>query len=162
MAERKKTVARLILQGICVLDILIGFCFLCLAITMLFPIPRDNLFLLCTLLLGLGIMLAIGVILIRDSYLMLRGKAFGAVKDFSVLVALIFFSLIQPVDESIKDKSISEEKAMIIYVFAFWLVYLIGVKLLKRLVKVAYGPEKISGARSSDSECKENTNVEAT
>lgn len=173
MTQHNRTIVRWFLQGICVLGILIGvffiFSFFIFIFFFVFPIPRDDLLFLCLEFLASVFMLALGVFLICDSYLMLRGKAFGAIKDFSVLVALMFFSLVGPLCEYVESASVGKKKARFIeeiigvsFLISFWLVYLICKKLLKRLVELAYGPEKMSGTQNSVTERKENTSVEST
>jgi hypothetical protein len=157
MAQLKKTIARLILHGICVLGILIGFSLVYLTITVFFPALRDNIAFPFFELLVLGFMLALCVFLIRDSYLMLRGKTFGAIKTVSVLIALMFFSSVVDPIHRFAVKFMSGIQARTVVEFASFstclllsvIVYLICIKLLKRLLKVAYGPEKISEIQNS-------------
>lgn len=138
----------------CVLGILIGIFCIFFIFFIVFPIPRDDLLFLCLELLVSGFMLAVGVILIRDSYRMLREKSFEAIKTFSALVALMFFGLIGPLCEYVESTSVGKKKARFIediIVFSLlissWLVYFICKKLLKRLAEVVYGSEKISDNR---------------
>jgi hypothetical protein len=174
MTQRKKTVARLILQGMCVLGILLGLSCVCFAVFLTIDIfspihQRDSLFFLCMEFLILLFMLALGIVLIRDSYLMLRGKAFGATKDFSVIVTLAYFVLAEPFlfiyENAPKGKRMTRfigDIIIIAFFVSIWGVYKICVKLLKSLAEMAYGPQVLSGIQSSGAEHKENTNVEAT
>ena len=108
-------------------------------------------------------MLALGIVLIRDSYLMLRGKAFGAAKDFSLIVTLTYFALAEPFlfiyENTLNGKRMTgfiEDIITIAFFVSVWGVYKICVELLKRLVEMAYGPQVLSGTQSSSDEQCEN------
>ena len=88
--------------------------------------------------------MAVGVILIRDSYRMLREKSFEAIKTFSTLAALMFFGLIGPLYEYVENISVGEKKARFIeeiigasLLISSCLVYFIFKKLLKRVAEAA-------------------------
>ena len=148
MAQQKKKIARLVLQGISILGILFGFTSLYLAFVFTFSIQRDNIF--GSLIIPVyGFVLA--AFLIYPSYLMLRGKSFGVIKTIAVLLAIIPFGLIGKHIETFTTLD-SEKKTWSIFlvsVFVFVLVYIISVKLLERLKQAGYGPEKISETQHS-------------
>ena len=161
MAQLKKNIARLILQGISILGIFFGFvCFLGGISFMIFSIQRDNLSELCFSLIFLAWMWVLGIYLLYPSYKMLRGRSFGVIKSIAALLALMSLNLIDPFVEFFTTTLVSGKKARFIedivgcssflfFVLVFVLVYKISVKLLERLREAAYGPKKISGTQHS-------------
>jgi len=156
MAQQKKIIARLVLQGISILGILLGFfCFL-RAISLIFSIQRDDLNDIFFSPIFSVIMLVLASFLIYPSYLMLRGKSFAVVKGFSALLALIsfilatrfvlFFSTTLDIE---KKGRLIEFIVLLAPLLILVLVYRISVKLLERLKQDAYGPEKISETQHS-------------
>jgi hypothetical protein len=156
---KKKNIARLGLQGIGILGIFFGFALFCCSIAVILTIQRDNLvidaFDYVWLVLS-GSLLLVGANLIYTSYLMFRRRAFGAIKSISAFLAMISFGLVLPLVKVLTTTTDSEETARFIediFYFAsllfLVLVYLICVKLLKRLLKVAYSPKNISGTQHS-------------
>ncbi len=156
---QKKFIARLVLQGISVLGILLGFYLFLDSIYMIFSIQRDNLSDLCSsLIISVG-MLVLAAFLIYSSYLMLRGKSFRVIKAFSALLALMSFSLVVQfgdffINTDIEKKSLTIESivvlaSILVSAFVFVLIYTISVILLERLKEATYGPEKISETQNS-------------
>ncbi len=159
MAQQKKNIARLVLQGISIIGILCGFAFFSSAIVMIFWFPRDNLTQLCILLIMSVWMVILGAFMLYPSYKMLRGRSFGVIKSISALLALMSFSLIEPFNEvlttsvtgemSIVTKSIVNFASFLLFVLFSVLVYKVSVKLLERLKEAAYGHKNISGTQNS-------------
>jgi hypothetical protein len=149
MAQQKKNIARLILQGISILGIFFGFTWVCGAIISVFPIERDNGVIDYIVLIFLGALLVLGTYTIYTSYLMFRGRAFGAIYLISVSLALIPFTLVLRLVEVFAAKSDKEKILSIASLLFLVFVYLICVMLLKRLLKAAYGTKEISGAQRS-------------
>jgi hypothetical protein len=154
MAERKRIIAKWAVGGISVLGILFGFYLFSYVFFVIVPIPSDDLTLLVILLTVSGILLALGAYMIYTSYLMLRGKAFGAIESISVLAALIYFGSVEPFFEplgkviaaALGNEKLASSIVNIIGLAALIsmvLVYLICVKFLKKLLEVAYGPKRI-------------------
>ncbi len=157
MARLKRKIAKLALQGISILGMLFGFSLVCFGIGIVFPVPRDDLALLCASLGFLGILLVLGLPFIYTSYLMLRARAFGAIELIAAgLGILVFGSVVNPVYH-FAAKSVNGIQARTLVGLASCfaalllsvLVYLICNRLLKRLVKVAYHPEEVSETRHS-------------
>jgi len=154
----KKNIARLVLQGISILGILFGLSLFCCATPIISWIQeeRRNLAIQCGLLIFPGALLILSIYLIYTSYLMLRGRAFGAIYSISVFLALFFSFLFDSLIEVFTTTSdsgkttISIEDIMgFVSLLLFLLVYLICVVLLKKLLKVAYSPQEISGTQDS-------------
>ena len=93
MAQLKKKTARLILQGISILGILLGFSLVLSAIGTVLGLERDSLTILCGSLVLSAAVLALGVYVIYTSYLMFRWRAFAAITWISVLLALFLFGV---------------------------------------------------------------------
>jgi len=151
---KKKNIARLVLQGISILGIFFGFIWLGCPIAFISGIQRvnhaiDDAFYYALLILS-GALSILGAYLIYTSYLMLRGREFGAIKLISAFLAMISFGMVQPlVSASGKIASFIKDIAGLASLLFPVLVYLICVKLLKRLLKVAYGTKEISGTQHS-------------
>lgn len=160
MAQLKKKIAKLALQGISILGMLFGFSLVYFSIAIVFYVPRGDLAHLCASLGLLAILLVLGLPFIYTSYLMFRGKAFGAIELIATVLAIfVFGSVVDPV-YLFAAKSVSGIHARTVVGLASCLatlslsvlVYLICTRLLKRLVKVAYHPEKVSETRHSKEE----------
>ena len=160
MAQRKKIIARLVLQGISILGILLGFTFFYIAIGMIFLIQRDNLTELCLSLFISVCMFVLAAFLIYPSYLMLRGKSFGVIETIAVLLAWTLPAFVFLLVEAFTTTLDSEKKAwptepivvlvcLLVYLLVLVLVYKISVKLFERLKEAAYGPEKTSETQNS-------------
>jgi hypothetical protein len=159
MAQPKKKIAKLVLQGISVLGILFGFFCFFFAIDFIFSIQKDNLFDLCISLLLSAWMLVLGAFFMYPSYKMLRGRSFLVIKSMAALLALSAFSLVERLIEFIntlinRELSILEQTAVdsssfLLAVVVFVLVYKICTKLLGKLRIAAYGLEEISEAQHS-------------
>ena len=91
MAQLKKNTARLILQGISLFGVLLGFSLVCVAISTAIGVIAeaewDNLALVCAAFALSAVLLALGAYVIYTSYLLFRRRAFGAVVSISVLSA---------------------------------------------------------------------------
>lgn len=156
MTKLKKKIARLTIQGISVLGILVGFfCFLS-AISLIFSIQRNDFNDILSSPVFSAIMWVLASLLIYPSYLMLRGKSFAALKGFSALLSLICFVLAVRFVRFISTTLEIEKKSLAIEVIVsltpllFWvLVSGIIFKLLQRLKQAAYGPEIISETQIS-------------
>jgi len=155
---KKKNIARLVLQGISILGILFGLSLFCCATPIISWIQeeRSNLAIQCGMLIFSGVLLILSIYLIYASYLMFRGRAFGAIYSISVFLALIFSGLFDSLIEVFTTTSYSGKMARFIEdilrfasLFFFLLVYLICVMLLKKLLKLAYSPQEISGTQHS-------------
>jgi hypothetical protein len=150
---KKKNIARLVLQGISILGIFFGFTWFCCPIAVVLTIHGDNLdidALGYAVLILSGALSILGVYLIYTSYLTLRGRSFEAIQLISVFLALTSFGLVQPlVSASGKIASFLKDIAGLASLLFLVLVYLICVKLLKRLVKAANVPKNISGTQHS-------------
>jgi uncharacterized membrane protein (UPF0136 family) len=161
MTQPKKIIARLVLQGISVLGILLGFsCFLS-SIAMIFSFDRVNLY---SRIIFSGTGIVLGAFLMYPSYLMLRGKSFTVIKSITALLALSAFCLIDPFTEFIST-SINREMPIVtntivdcasflLFVLVSVLVYKISIKLLDRLIEAAYGPEILSDTQQSTNKQK--------
>jgi len=159
MAQPKKNIARLALQGISILGILLGFSFFLGAIAMIFSFQKDNLTELCFSLFILLWMLVLGAFLMYPSYKMLRGRSFEVIKSISAFLALTSFGFIVPFTEnitnsvtremSIATKTIVDLASFLLLVLFSVLVYKISMKLLERLRVAAYSPEEISETQNS-------------
>ncbi len=165
MAQQKKDIARLVLQGISILGILFGISCFFFAIDFIFSFPREDLTDLCVVLIMLIWMLVLGAFFLYPSYKMLRGRSFEVLKSMAALLALSAFGLIMPFAEDL-TQSDSQEMSRILEdiiffaslalsALAFVLVYKVSVKLLNRLQKAAYGPEITS--ETQDSTDKQST-----
>ena len=157
MAQPKKNIARLVLQGISILGILLGLGCFCSSIAMIFSFDRKNLY---GLLMFSGIGLVLAAFLIYPSYKMLRGRSFEVLKSIAALLALTSFSFIEPFTDFIRTRLVGEnastvKEAMVdfssflLFVLVSVLVYKGSVKLLERLKKAAYGPKHISETQNS-------------
>lgn len=160
MAQLKKNIARLVLQGISILGILFGFISFLSGIAIIFSIQRDNLANICGSLIFSGALLVLGAYLIYPSYLMLRGRAFGVIKSIAAFLALIFSGFVNSLVEVYTNtldsgtmsrfiEDIAGFASMLVFVLVFVLVYSISVKLLERLREAAYGHKNISGTQDS-------------
>jgi hypothetical protein len=157
MTQRKKKIARWVLQGICVLVMFVGFSCVLLLITTALSMPRDDLALLCFWVLYSGIMLVVGAWLTRDSYLMFRGRAFGAIRSLPAVLAFSVIGLVvKPLDSfaaplvsGIQARTLVSLACFLVALLAAVLVYSLGTKLLQRLADAAYGPPDISGTQPS-------------
>jgi len=160
----KKNIARLVLQGISILGILFGLSLFCCATPIISWIQEErsnlaiqfDLLIFSRVLLIPGVFLIFGIYLIFTSCLLFRQREYGAIKIISWFLALISFGLVLPLVKVLKTTTDNEKTARLIedifYVASllfFMLVYLICVKLLKRLLKVSYRPKKISGTQNS-------------
>lgn len=150
MAQLKKNVARLVIKGIGLLGILQGVAFVCVSIALTPSLWKDGFdlpsfwFIILEVLVA---MVVLGVFLTYTSYQMLRGRAFGAAKLISALLALDFFGLAEVASKSLTAPPVSEGTARwtnIVVHFAFFVgmfvVYAICMKLFNRLLAAAYGP----------------------
>jgi hypothetical protein len=162
MVSLKKNIARLILRGIGILGIFFGFAFLLGVFFYVFPIPRDIHSESLVWFFFLGSILLLGVYLVRDSYLMLRKRAFNAIKSISGLFALMFYisvsSFFGKLDALLDALFVGEKRimgdmvvcaAILCSLLLSVLVYLICNKLLKRLWEAAYGHKNIPGNQHS-------------
>ncbi len=156
MAQLKKNIARLVLQGISILGILFGFSCFFVAIFIIFSILRGNLAIDYVGLIFLGALLVLGTYMIYTSYLMFRGRAFGAIKSISVLFALFLSVLVRQLGEVFTPTSVSGKTARLIEdiaglasLLSIVVFYLICIKLLRRLLKAANVPKDISGTQHS-------------
>lgn len=159
MAQQKKNIARLVLQGISILGIIFGFCCFFSAIFIIFSILRGKLDIDFVWLIQLAVLLVLGAFLLYPSYLMLRGRSFEIIKSISVLLALPCFGLFWPFVEILTTSGSGKMSRFIenivvlasglFFVVVVVLVYSICVKLLRRLVKAAYGTNNISGTQHS-------------
>ena len=155
MAKLKKNIARLVLQGISILGIFFGFSWVGCAIISAFPIEGDSRAIDYVGLIFSGVLLVLGTHLIYTSYLMFRGKAFGAIHLISVFLALIPFSLVVSLIKvyeatSDSEKIVKFEDILYIASLPFLVfVYLICVMLFRRLLKAANVPKNISGTQHS-------------
>ena len=154
---KKKNIARLVLQGISILGILFGLSFFCCATAIIYWIQeeRSNLAILYSLIFS-GVLLILSIYLIYASYLMFRGRAFGAIYSISVFLALIFSGLFDSLIEVFTTTLYSGKMARFIEdilrfasLLFFLLVYVICVMLLKKLLKLVYSPLEISGTQHS-------------
>lgn len=146
---RKKNIAKLILQGISILGILSGLGCFCSVIAIILSIQRDTLTIISSLIVSI-VGFVLGAYLIYNSYLMLRGRAFGLLKSIPALLALMTFGLIMPFAEDLIGSDSRETSTVIavmidfgylaLSVLVFILVYKICIKLLERLRMAAYGP----------------------
>ena len=158
MAYLKKTIARLVVQGIGIISILFGLTCFYLAAFEIVSILRGNRTELWFSLFFSGWMLVLAAFLVSPSYLMLRGKSFEVIRSISALLALIPFGLIAPLIRFLETKFVDEKRFMgdmvvlaavlCVYLLSV-LVYLICKKLLNKILKAAYGPAKISGVQNS-------------
>lgn len=159
MAKQKKNIARLVLQGISILGILLGLTFFLFAIAMIFSLQKENLTELCFSLFIFVGMLVLGAVLIYPSYKMLRSRSFEAIKSISAFLALTFFSLPMPYAKDLTTylnsempteiKAFADLAFFLLVAFVSLLVYKISMKLLESLMKAAYGPEKIPETQES-------------
>lgn len=152
MAQLKKNIARLVVKGISILGIFFGFIWLGspIAVISAITILKDNLAIYYAFLILSGALSILGAYLIYTSYLMLRGREFGAIKLISAFLAMNSFGMLQPlVSASGKIASFIKDIAGLASLLFPVLVYLICVKLLRRLLKVAYSPQEISGTQHS-------------
>jgi hypothetical protein len=158
MVKEKKNIARLVLQGISILGILFGLSFFCCASAIIPAIQkeRSNLAIQCGMIIFSGVLLILSIYLIYASYLMFRGRAFGAIYSISVFLALIFSRLFDSLIEIFTTTSYSGKMSRFIEdilgfasLLFFLLVYLICVMLLKKLLKLAYSPQETSGTQHS-------------
>lgn len=151
MARRKKKIARLALNGISALVILLGFCCFYYTIYFIISFQRDNLISIFISLIASGWMFALGTFFIYLSYKILQGRSFSVIKPMAALLAFFSFTLVCPITKAYTTLSLILGKAMIaeeIVGFTYFLlalavavlVYKISVKLLERLVQAAYGP----------------------
>lgn len=151
MAQLKKNIARLALQGISLLGIIWGLMFFYFAIILFFPYQKVNIY---GWIMFSGGGFVFGSYLIYPSYLMLRGRSFGGLKSIAALLAFFSFILICRLDKAFTTtfdrgtmaSSIKEIVDFAFYLFSmltFVLVYKISVKFLKRLNIAAYGSENI-------------------
>jgi hypothetical protein len=164
MAKLKKDTAKLVLQGISVIGILIGFYLFVDNVYTIFSVQRDNAGVLSSLRLFEVGMLVLAAFLIYSSYLMLRGKSFKVIKSFSVLPAMMSFSLVARFGDLFTNTDIEEKSSTIesivtlasvlVSAFVFVIIYTISVILLERLKEAAYGPEKISETQNSSDKPK--------
>ena len=120
---------------------------------MLLFIERDDLAILCILLITSGALLVLGPYLMYDSYLMFRGRAFGAIKSISAFLAIFSCGSVVGFAATSVSGELPACIGDIVVAFApllvLVLVYSICVKLLKRLLQVAYSPEEISETQRS-------------
>jgi len=159
MAQLKKNVARLVLQGISIFGILFGFTCFFTAIFIIFSMLRGKLAINYVWLIQLAVMFVLGAFLLYPSYLMLRGRSFNVMKSISVLLALSLSSLVfraLPLVKAFAATSDSEATARLIGDFfhvasllSIVVFYLICIKLLRRLQQAAYGTKEISGTQRS-------------
>jgi len=156
MAQLKKNIARLVLQGISILGLLLGISLFCFAIVFIFSIQRDNLVILCLWLIISGGALVLGIYMMYTSYLMFRWRAFGAMEWISVLLAISSFGWVHQLVEFLATTSGSGRMPRFVEDIAYVadlplpvLVYLICIKLLKKLLEVADSPKKISATQPS-------------
>ncbi len=145
MAQAKKNIARWVLQGICVLGILLGASWVCVAINMLFVIHRDDPYDLWVTLALSGLILLIGAWLARDCYRMLRRRSFGGIKSISAIVALLSMGFVgrwlMDLRAEAENRLVHDLAGLAPLLFVV-LVYFGCKKLLNRLRKTAYGPEE--------------------
>ncbi|MCP4609049.1 MAG: hypothetical protein GY845_10100 [Planctomycetes bacterium] len=149
MAQQKKNIARLVIQAISILGILLGFGFFSSSIAMIFSFDRENLY---GWLMFSGVGLVLAAFLIYPSYKMLRGRSSEVLKSIAALLALTSFSLI-PFAEDLTTSDSGDmsrfTKDIIIFGslalswLAFILIYKVTVKLLNKLLEKAYGPKII-------------------
>jgi hypothetical protein len=160
MAQQKKIIARLILQGISVLGILFGCIFFFCGFIMIISIQKGNFANIFGSLIFSGALLALGAFLVYPSYLMSRGRSFRVIKTIAALVALIFSGLIHTLAEAYTNTldrgrmtrfidDIAGFASLIVFVLVFMLVYKISIKFLERLKEAAYGPNQISETKNS-------------
>jgi hypothetical protein len=159
MVRITRNTARLILQGISILGILFGFICILGGVMGLLSIQREDLTYLCLMLSLSVILFVVGLWLARDSYLMLRGRAFEAIKAISGLLAFVVFGWIESLLVGVEDAfpDVKGFVALEIVFIATWLpsvasavlVYFVCTKLMNRLVEVAYGPQDMSGKQDS-------------
>lgn len=167
MAQRKKIIALSVLKGISIFGILIGLSLVYFTVVVILPTllednfaPENHLALRCGEFIFSGVVLIVGAYLVYTSCLMFRGRTFEAFKTFSVFVALsLFISVVDPLCRLPIEWVNGEEARALVGLASFFValflsvfVYLICVKLLKRLVEVAYGSEHISGTQNSKPE----------
>lgn len=157
MVRLKKNIARLILLVIGILGIFFGFTFFLGVFFYVFPIPRD-IHSESLVWFFLGSILLLSVYLVRDSYLMLRKRAFNAIKSISGLFALMFYISVSSFFGKLDALFVGEKRimggmvvcaAILCSLLLSVLVYLICNKLLKRLWEAAYGHKNISGNQHS-------------
>jgi hypothetical protein len=152
MVQLKKNTARLIVKGISLYGILLGFGSVCMGIGMTLSIQTDNLAFLCGGLVLSAVGLVLGPYLIYTSYRMFRGRAFGAIWLISVLSALLLNGVAVQSVRSFVATSVSGELprhiellgALAAPIGLFLCIY-VFIKLSKRLLEVAYGPQETSG-----------------
>ena len=156
MAQLKKNIARLVIQGISILGILFGFSCFYFAILVIFSILRGDIAITYGWLFHLAILLVLGVFLMYPSYLMLRGRSFEVMKSISALLALFSYGLVLPLAKVLKTTTDNEKTARLIEdiagiasLLSIVVFYLIYAKLLKRLLELAYGHKDISGHQHS-------------
>jgi cytochrome bd-type quinol oxidase subunit 2 len=146
MAQPSKRIARLTLQGISILGMSFGFSCFVGAIDTVTWSGSEHLTILCGLLVLSGALLVLGVYLIYSSYLMLRGRAFGAIKPISVFLAFLVLGLGVRSAKSLGAASVSgnlpryvDVVCVLAAVVGFYVVLVVCIKLLTRLSEVAYG-----------------------
>jgi len=162
MAQLKKIIALSVLKGISILGLLFGFsCVLGLFMMVYYISSEDtDLAFLCIELITSVTLLAIGAWLTYDCYRMLRGRSFAAIHSIPAVLAFFTFgSVVEPIDRfasqwvnGIQAKTLVGLASFFAALFLSVLVYLICVKLLKRLVEVAYGSEKNSRTQNPEPE----------
>ncbi len=157
MVQPKKKITRWVLQGISILGMLLGLSFVCCSIPMIFSLPRDDLALLCFVLLLSGTFLVLGSALLYTSYRMFRGTGFGAIKSLPAVLAFSVFGLVvKPVDSfaaplvsGTEARTIVSLACGVVALLASVLVYSLGTKLLTRLADAAYSPQDTSATQPS-------------
>jgi len=159
MAKLKENIARLVLKGISILGIFFGFGCFSFAIFIIFSLLKGNIAITYGWLFHLTVLLVLGAFLIYPSYLMLRERSFEVMKSISVLLALFSSGLVEPLGKGFEATSVSEKTARLIEdiagiasLLSIVIFYLIYIKLLKRLLEVAYNSKKISGTQQSTDE----------
>jgi len=161
MTKQKKNIARLFLQGIIILGILIGGLLVIAAIGILLEIQKDkdDLVVLFGSLVLSAVFLVIGVYAIYSSYQMLRHRAFAAAtKGIPSSLATSVFLAIEPVmswTDTLASKELTRHVRLfcaLVSLLFFFLAISVFTKLFKRLVEAANEqPARILG-ESGDSE----------
>jgi hypothetical protein len=145
MAQQRKNIARLILQGIGILGLLCGGMLVIAALGIVWEMQRENLPVLCGSLALSAALLVLGVYLTYTSYLMLRLRAFTVVvREIPVLLGgAIIFGVAQPV-MSFADTLAGEKlsryvklSCAFVSLILFFLCISVCTRLSKRLVEVA-------------------------
>lgn len=141
-----RNLARLILQGIALLGILLGLFVFCIFLAMFFESMRPDFVLLCGGIVISILVLAIGVYLIYISYLMLRGLSYAAIKPLGTLLAFAFYFWFSPLTWSYARmlgekgmKFIGATVGIVSLPLAI-AVYYVFTRILARLSKVGSEP----------------------